>query len=179
VLIGIIGVILFIGLALAGALILGDDFRTATASSQAAAASQTMLQIQSAIGMWKLKTGQSSLPNGNTAFLAPRFLKTAAPNPTKVGRAAPFDYQYQPKTNNDLCPDRNDEGALPNALYVHFPVGYGVDDRNVCQAIADVYTNGVIGTDVRPTGTMGCNYIDAVPQCGIDGGWYMIYAKVN
>ena len=179
VLIGIIGVILFIGLALAGALILGDDFRTATASSQAAAAAQTMLQIQSAVGMWKLKTGQSSIPNGNTQFLAPRFLKTDAPNPTKVGRAAVPNYQYQPKFNNDLCPDPNDEGALPNAAYVHFPVGYGIDDKNVCQALADVYSNGVIGNDPRPTTAMGCNYIDAMPQCGITGQWYMAYARVN
>jgi hypothetical protein len=179
VLIGIIGVILFIGLALAGALILGDDFKTATASSQAAAAAQTMLQIQSAIGMWKVKTGQSSLPNGNTAFLAPRFLKTDAPNPTKVGRAAGPNYQYQPKSNNDLCPDPNDEGALPNAAYIHFPVGYGIEDSKVCQAIADIYTGGVIGNDVRPVTAMGCNLIDAQPQCGMPGQWYMIYAKIN
>jgi hypothetical protein len=179
VLIGIIGVILFIGLALAGALILGDDFQSATASSQGAAASQTLLQVQSAIDMWKLKTGQGSLRNGNTEFLAPRFLKAAAQNPTRVGRANPNSYQYQPKSNNDTCPDTNDEGALPDANILHFPVGYGIADKGVCQAMADVYSNGNILSTTQPTATIGCVYVDGPSMCGIPGQWYMAYSRIR
>jgi hypothetical protein len=88
VLIGIIGVILFIGLALAGALILGDDFKSSNSSSRAAAISSTMQQAANAAAMYQLKTGQtltaSSTTNAGT-FLVPRFLKTAPINPYTGG----------------------------------------------------------------------------------------------
>ena len=87
VLIGIIGVILFIGLALAGALILGDDFKSASSSTQAAAAASQLQQVRAAAEMWKLKTGQSTILNQDTSFLVPRFLKVRAQNPTKLGMA--------------------------------------------------------------------------------------------
>lgn len=80
VLIGIIGVILFIGLALAGALILGDDFRSSRSSTIAATIATQMQQISSAIAMRNLKTGTTiSAVNyeTNVASLTPRFLKTA------------------------------------------------------------------------------------------------------
>lgn len=74
VLIGIIGVILFIGLALAGALILGDDFRSANNSAKAATIISTIDQTANAINMYRLKTG-SPYPAGPTSGLVPRFLK--------------------------------------------------------------------------------------------------------
>jgi uncharacterized membrane protein (UPF0136 family) len=80
VLIGIIGVILFIGLALAGALILGDEFKSSRSSTTAATITSQMQQISAAINMRNLKTGTTmSAVNyeTNVAALTPRFLKSA------------------------------------------------------------------------------------------------------
>ena len=84
VLIGIIGVILFIGLALAGALILGDDFKNASSSTGAAAISSDLQQIAAAANMYQLKTGSPLLAANyrtNIQTLVPRFLKTNKRNP--------------------------------------------------------------------------------------------------
>ena len=84
VLIGIIGVILFIGLALAGALILGDDFRSSKSSTAAAKIVADMQQMTAAINMRQLKTGQQLMATGqdaNMALLIPRFLKVEPLNP--------------------------------------------------------------------------------------------------
>ncbi len=87
VLIGIIGVILFIGLALAGALILGDDFTNASAASKAAVITSQLQQGVQGIGMYQLKTGRAmSAGEYNTqgaSLLVPRFLKTMPVNTTK------------------------------------------------------------------------------------------------
>ena len=79
VLIGIIGVILFIGLALAGALILGDDFRTANNSSKASEMISQLQQVASAANMYQLKTGvaTSAIPTGSINFMIPRFIKSS------------------------------------------------------------------------------------------------------
>jgi len=80
VLIGIIGVILFIGLALAGALILGDEFRSSRSSTQAAKVVSDMQQISAAINMRDLKLGtrmSATDYDTNVAALIPRFLKSA------------------------------------------------------------------------------------------------------
>ena len=87
VLIGIIGVILFIGLALAGALILGEDFKTTSSSSKAA---QTMSQLQQgahAISMYQLKSGQQYKINDRLIVLMPRFLKSIPVLPTGYSEA--------------------------------------------------------------------------------------------
>jgi hypothetical protein len=83
VLIGIIGVILFIGLALAGALILGDDFKSSRSASVAAAMISQTDQIAKARQMYTLKLGQPYA--GNAAGLVPRFLKTVPTNPSGAG----------------------------------------------------------------------------------------------
>jgi hypothetical protein len=57
VLIGIIGVILFIGLALAGALFLGPRFQESTQNSKASAIAQSMAQIASAANMYRVQEG--------------------------------------------------------------------------------------------------------------------------
>jgi hypothetical protein len=58
VLIGIIGVILFIGLALAGALFLGPRFQEATLNSKAAAMTQSVHQIASAASLYEMQEGR-------------------------------------------------------------------------------------------------------------------------
>jgi len=86
VLIGIIGVILFIGLALAGALILGDDFINASASSKAAAVTNQLQQGVQAVTMFQVKTGRTLTPgeynSQGAALLVPRFLRTMPVNTT-------------------------------------------------------------------------------------------------
>ncbi len=57
VLIGIIGVILFIGLALAGALFLGPRFQEATQNSKASAMVQSATQVANAIQLRNLQEG--------------------------------------------------------------------------------------------------------------------------
>jgi len=61
VLIGIIGVILFIGLALAGALFLGPRFQEATNNSKASAQVQAMQQVIAAANMYEVTNGRSDL----------------------------------------------------------------------------------------------------------------------
>lgn len=95
VLIGIIGVILFIGLALAGALILGDDFRSASRDSKATALVTQMQQVSQALEMYRLKTGSDfpSYVQVNTdARMIPRFLKTPYVEPE--GRGWPVVYDF-------------------------------------------------------------------------------------
>src|SRR3546814_303803 len=58
VLIGIIGVILFIGLALAGALFLGPRFQESTNNSRASASVQAVSQIASAANMFEVQEGR-------------------------------------------------------------------------------------------------------------------------
>jgi hypothetical protein len=158
VLIGIIGVILFIGLALAGALILGDDFRSASSDSQAAALVSQMQQVQNAVDMWKLKTGRSSLPNSDTSFLVPRFLKTTAVNPTPYGRANPAVYMWHPRFNNDIYADPTDEGGTPAASHLMTIIGPNTDAKSkaICQAVADQFSSGtIIVNNPMPNG-IGC-----------------------
>ena len=112
VLIGIIGVILFIGLALAGALILGDDFRSANNESRASAIVQTLQQVAAAGNMYRLKTGTALYEDGN-ALLVPRFLKAYPANPM-VG--ATTDRRLQVKLSNGV----DDNGAATPGAVANF-----------------------------------------------------------
>ncbi len=66
VLIGIIGVILFIGLALAGALFLGPRFQQSVSQSKASAMSGQVSQIANAISLRRLTTGATQASNDQT-----------------------------------------------------------------------------------------------------------------
>jgi hypothetical protein len=88
VLIGIIGVILFIGLALAGALILGDDFRSASRDTKVTRLVAQMQQISQGLEMYQLKTGApfpSYVGINDDARLIPRFLKSGYVEPEGGG----------------------------------------------------------------------------------------------
>lgn len=82
VLIGIIGVILFIGLALAGALFLGPRFQEATHNSKASAAVQAAKQVGDAISLYELSTGTTFVPGTAVSTLAPDYLKTVPRDPS-------------------------------------------------------------------------------------------------
>ena len=85
VLIGIIGVILFIGLALAGALFLGPRFQESNNASKAAAAAQAVQQVASAITLRNLDSGQQMLAADDAAnlqiLLTEKYLKAVPTNP--------------------------------------------------------------------------------------------------
>jgi hypothetical protein len=174
VLIGIIGVILFIGLALAGALILGDDFKSASASGQAAALMSQIKQAADAADMRRLKLGVANTPSTNTAFLVPRFLKTPAMNPTRNAAAAPNDIRWMVSFNNNMVADGFDE-AVYAAKFAQAVIGPQDDERSkrVCLEIAQTYGMASIENVVAtadPQGDAGCALtgsgavFDSVPQ---------------
>ena len=70
VLIGIIGVILFIGLALAGALFLGPRFQESRNNSTASAQVAGMKQVADAIGLYRLNEGRDDLPRDSGTVIA-------------------------------------------------------------------------------------------------------------
>jgi len=78
VLIGIIGVILFIGLALAGALFLGPRFQESTNNSKAARIVSDMQQITAAVNLNRLNEGRTLSAKDyttNVASLVPAYMK--------------------------------------------------------------------------------------------------------
>jgi len=86
VLIGIIGVILFIGLALAGALFLGPRFQQSTNNAKASAAIQAVSQVAQAAAMYRVSEGKtlSTVENSsvlkNTGYLKQVPVNTVVPN---------------------------------------------------------------------------------------------------
>jgi hypothetical protein len=70
VLIGIIGVILFIGLALAGALFLGPRFQESRNNSIASAQVAGMKQVADAISLYRLSEGRDDLPRNSGTIIA-------------------------------------------------------------------------------------------------------------
>ena len=90
VLIGIIGVILFIGLALAGALFLGPRFQAATLSSKASAIVAATKQVADAAAMREISEGAPAA-TGSVSGLAPTYLKSVPANPVNdIAENAPI-----------------------------------------------------------------------------------------
>lgn len=157
---GLIGVVLFIGLALAGASFLGPYFQRTAMQTQSVAVTTQMSQTAQAIQMYRLKTGQTGIPLGTTAFLVPRFLKAEARNMSPGGVANPNDYRYSVHINNDVLGDANDEGAPLAGAYIMMFLGTDTKARDVCKAIADVNNGGTMvaidSTNRYPQATVGC-----------------------
>ena len=128
VLIGIIGVILFIGLALAGALILGEDFLTSSATAKASAVTSQMQQVSNAINMHNLKTdtvltSAAYNSNGYGANLVPRFLKSVPRNPVA-------NYAYS-------AVDASGNGANTPIRFIYTHIGGDESSRQICRAVAE------------------------------------------
>ncbi len=81
VLIGIIGVILFIGLALAGALFLGPRFQEATANSKAAATIQAISQVARAIELYEVQEGRQFVSGPANPLVLAGYMKANIANP--------------------------------------------------------------------------------------------------
>jgi hypothetical protein len=174
VLIGIIGVILFIGLALAGALFLGDRFSQSSASSEAASVMAVVQQVSNAVELKRLETGSQIIRNGTIASLQPEFLKPGIGNPSKVGVANPNSYLHIPHFNNDALNDAGDEGGTGTARYLMMSIGSDTRAKTVCQAIAKQITGSdelkIIDADNRyPSEQIGCRN---------GSGQYIVFSQI-
>ena len=157
VLLGIVGVILFIGLAVAGALFLGDQFRKATARNDATIVLAQIQQMTQAIEMHRLKSGTQTFTCQPLTNLVPRYLKSIPVAPTPVARRNAGDYRFQPQANNDLVTDTNplQAAGLP-ALYLTTNLGNDQAAADACQVVADRIGGGVQSVDALPTAKSGC-----------------------
>lgn len=124
VLIGIIGVILFIGLAMAGALFLGDRFRSSSNDSKGAALVQQLQQASSAASMYAADSGVA-VPSGELSAspLLGDYLKHAPINPSSGGGPA-FLYDAAGQWS----------GAAASA-YIGMVLKNGTNDRQICEAV--------------------------------------------
>jgi hypothetical protein len=161
VLIGIIGVILFIGLALAGALFLGPRFQAATNDSKASAISQGTAQIARAAELYRLNEG-TPFPAGQAdALISKQYLKSRPVNP--LGDAGHFyDLRSVPGTYDG------------DAAYV--VAGLDVNDKvqvDICNSIdkqANIAAvNGRPPVSAKPTGQQGCFIVAPGGWGGLDG----------
>jgi hypothetical protein len=164
VLIGIIGVILFIGLALAGALILGSDFLSASNDSQASRVVAQLKQMSDAVSMRNLKLGTTATI-ADTASLSPRFLKVLPENPTQPGTT---DTNLQMRFK-DVVTDGVGAGTSPAnfAMVRLHPATTRI--IGICQAIVDQTGGGA----TIPTAVYG------VSGCMTANGAYFAYSRIN
>ena len=150
VLIGIIGVILFIGLALAGALFLGPRFQQSTANAKASAIVQSLQQIQSAENLYRLNEGKS-IPSGGSgeALLATLrgdgYLKARPVNPFATD-ATPSDIVYH---GGDTSASQT--GAPMVMAFTFLPTG--TTARDACYAIEKQMGNPTPEAQVDNVGT--------------------------
>ncbi len=148
VLIGIIGVILFIGLALAGALFLGPRFQEATINSKAAATVQAIKQVSDAIGLRDLQEGNRLRADQSivTELVGRNYLKSIPANPT----SGPDLYTS----------DSTGNGSSDPVMYVNIMMT-SPQAKSICAAIVrqtGMTADGTIpdGTVVGPTHPVGC-----------------------
>jgi type II secretory pathway pseudopilin PulG len=151
VLIGIIGVILFIGLALAGALFLGPRFQQSTANSKASAMAQHLSQVASAINLYQLDTGRTMVASeDNVALLTPGYLKSMPRNPV----------------TNEVYRINDANASVGGGPVRMIIVNFGSDDaaRDVCTKIEqnagsstpDMSPKIDFGATVTTKGRVGC-----------------------
>jgi hypothetical protein len=169
VLIGIIGVILFIGLALAGALILGDDFKSANSDSKAAAVMSTLGQIAAGANMSTLKTGVPYSSDTVTPLM-PRFVKSV---PSGIGESYPFGFRT---ASGPLSPG-------PMAFALTAWAADSTEGRYVCSSIAQTYGVVLDATGEPPRapaptgGVSGCIKLNA-DWGGVRPGTYVAWVRL-
>jgi type II secretory pathway pseudopilin PulG len=172
VLIGIIGVILFIGLALAGALFLGPRFQEATNNSKASAVVQANAQLAQAAAMYRVQEGRE-WDNTRPEGLMPSYIKAMPTNVT----SGQLGYGYRALDGNlaissTVAPGYSTTGWLP-------------DDeagRTLCGAIArqsgqTVGADGSPPSAAAPQGTSGCIRISGTTWGNLNGV-YLGYARI-
>jgi hypothetical protein len=159
VLMGVIGVILFVGLAIAGALFMGDQFSNAGARTNAAVIVGQLQQMTQALEMYRLKTGIQTVNCQTVDFLVPRFLKVVPVSPTLKAKSTTASYMYRPQLNNDLVTDETAaQAANVAAAYITTNLGDDITAKKACQAIADLQSGGLQSVELLPTKKGGCGF---------------------
>ena len=163
VLIGIIGVILFIGLALAGALFLGPRFQEATQNSRAAAAIQGVHQITSAANMYRVQEGLP-LGTGQLGLLRDKGYLKSVPN-----------FGYGPSL---LATDGCAGCADTKSIGVVFVLSGDEDDRKLCAAVMKQVGGLPDGQEYRPMGELLVTTMaKREAGCAYDGANYFVYSR--
>jgi hypothetical protein len=161
VLIGIIGVILFIGLALAGALFLGPRFQESTNASKAAATVQTVNQIVHALELRNVSTGNTATAASDTLnkLTSEGWLKTVPANPS--GGEPIFLHDKSAGTTGPvhivaaMLPREKSSKALCEAV-----------GRNTGMPVVDA-------SQGMPDRTVGCAYSSG------DADYFLVYATIK
>ena len=175
VLIGIIGVILFIGLALAGALFLGERFAQSRNTSVASSTVQAVAQISNGINLYNAENGVAMMASTDPTVLtdpAAKYLKSIPGNPTG-GSAAVILSDVASATN-----------TLPGRLVVMKLAGATAD---VCKAISRQTTSGLdtVGQNgfveaasaaEMPRGPAGC-FMVKTAFGALDANGYYAFAR--
>jgi hypothetical protein len=153
VLIGIIGVILFIGLALAGALFLGPRFQEATINSKASAEISQVHQFASAISLFEVQEGEQ-YDTSKLSRLIPGYLKSLPVNTNGSNQAG--------------------YNVLGTTRLAYMNLGYDGKDKAICEAIQRQLSGDpqvpVQSGDVVPS-KAGC-YTDAAKDT------YTVYERI-
>ena len=121
VLIGIIGVILFIGLALAGALFLGPRFQESKINSDAAAAIQAVSQVSNAVNLYEVNEGREVGTHQAGNLISGGYLKSFP--------------AFQDKPFYMLAPDGCAGCASPDSIGIVIALSNSADDRALCAAV--------------------------------------------
>jgi hypothetical protein len=180
VLIGIIGVILFIGLALAGAFYLGPRFQQASNNSKAMSLAQMETQITAAISLKRNEDGVPLVARASVGSLSDGgYLKALPFNPFVGQGGLPFRALY----SGDLT----SSGYYADVVIAS--MGSAVGTSDVCRAL-NRQTNGTEevpelasseGTSIRSvvTRTAGCFRMHKEGIYGeAAGNDYVAYAKI-
>jgi type II secretory pathway pseudopilin PulG len=169
VLIGIIGVILFIGLALAGALFLGPRFQESTINSKAAASVQALSQMANAANMYRLREGRPFQSGYVQPLADDGYLKTIPTNP--ADRDGGFDA-------------RSSSGGVfdGDAAVIGMGVGEGETGSKICAAIARQAGQTLVGglapvVTTYPSNPIGCFKLSQ-PLGSLPVDVYMAYARI-
>ncbi len=165
VLIGIIGVILFIGLALAGALFLGPRFQEAALNSEASSVMSGIHQVAMATDLNATQEGKAEIVAKDESSLYPGYLKSQPKNLSQAAKRAPSAeyFRYSIHLNNDLCPDNMPEADSTEIRFIMTPVGYGEGDDKLCRVI--VRNTGSTMSDYDSPAKTGC--IRLPNSCGL------------
>ena len=161
VLIGIIGVILFIGLALAGALFLGPRFQESTQNSQAASIMSSLKQATDAAELRMLDLGVQYTPATDASFLTTGGYLKAAPTNAAPSARGSSAYDSRIVFNNNIYADGAEEPQYA-ARYAMTVIGPEDDSvaKGICGAIARTYGQSTVPTTTDnfpdPSGALGC-----------------------
>ncbi len=163
VLIGIIGVILFIGLALAGALFLGPRFQEASNNSKASSAVQAVSQVAQAIHMRDLNEGapMTASTTIQDGLVSTGYLKAVPMNPYGV--------------NTMYVADGGGAQTAQPITYIILPFAVEPGAKAVCAAI--VKQTGMTSDGSIPSGANGPTYPVGCTDNG--GGLYTAYTRIR